>query len=131
MSIYLNFSSKDDGFLKDPTAELVLKAACSAGIGYLIGNTFSILNPLHSALFCATTVLVSKVADKLMKEFGFSNHENLELRHTLYFANRSLCVVASSAIMVFAGSHIAFPTGVILWLSSAIAYEALKALRKK
>lgn len=93
---------------------VALHMSAMAGIGYLAARVFSFIDPVHAALFSASTYLVSKIISPLFEKTfgGWASSEASRFTGNLLALGTAVAI--SSGISMLAGFPVSFTAGVAL-----------------
>lgn len=107
---------------------IAIESACSAGVGYFMARAFSIMNPVHGAIFCAVSIPVSHlvhiVAREIFERPG-SNTESVLVGRIVSFV---LSAVISGAIATAIGVSISVPVSLIMSIALIAGWIIVSAL---
>lgn len=109
------------------TSETALQMSAGAVVGYLCARAFTVINPVHGAVFCAATTIVSKLITPVF-EGVFSRpgaNEASKLLGGIFSTGAG--IAASAALSTAAGFQITFASGLVL-LCSILAVKILAVL---
>lgn len=101
-------------------SKMAIEAACSAGVGYCMARAFSIMNPVHGAVFCAVSIPVSYLVHTVTRQIFERAGSNQDSR----FVGKVVSFVLSAAISGAVATAIGVPITLSVSLIMSIALVA-------
>jgi hypothetical protein len=95
----------------------VLQIAAAAGIGYCCARAFFIVNPIHGAVFCVVSSLVSKVTVSFFDQAFAHANTNRASRLLTCIVGTAAGIAVSTVITTKVGFPISFHEGLVLTCS--------------
>ena len=102
--------------------------AGQAGIGYLTGSVFSIINPVGGAIFGATNALTNIAADIVINAVGSNRINNVALLIAKLVISGILGAVAATFAVAAAGFPITFAAAAMLIGGIVVVDIAIEAI---
>ena len=99
--------------------------SANAGLGYMAGSVFTIINPIGGAVFGATFALTNMVADGILGAVGCNNNTALEIAK--FVIAGALSAVAATFAVAALGFPITFTAAAMLVGGMVLVDMAIKA----
>lgn len=95
-------------------SKMAIEAACSAGVGYLMARAFSIMNPVHGAVFCAVSIPVSYAVHMVTKQIFERSGSNQDSRFVGKVVSFVLSAAITGVVATAIGVSVTLPVSLIM-----------------
>lgn len=109
-------------------SSIALQVAASSGIGYLCARAFTSVNPVHGAIFCGITVVVSKIVSPIFDAIFNRPGANQASKVLGDVCSIGTAIGGSAAIARGLGYPITFHSGLVLAGSTFLGIAAIVAV---
>jgi len=109
-------------------SKIAIEAVCSAGVGYCMARAFSIMNPVHGAVFCAVSLPVAYLVHMATKQIFERAGSNQDSRFVGKVVSFVLSAAISGVVATALGVTISLPVSLIMSVALVAGWILVGAL---